>query len=148
MKRALLIAVAGLIVMLAAAIIFEVAPSIGQSLPAPVGAIAPQPMGNGLYRVFPRSGRASVGVSYQIRLFTHCGLDWPGVLDFDGSFWDPIGPGPASDGNANPPVGYGNPYDPGTITLISPALARYRSSSGGVMQWNRHAGGAVSAPCS
>jgi hypothetical protein len=145
--RALVVVVIVLAILLAGALIVEVASSGVRSLPPAAVAVAPQPLGNGQYRVFPRSGRASVGVSYQIQLFTHCGLDWPGVLDFDGTFWDPIGPGPASDGNTNPPAGYGNPYDRGTITLISPTLAQYRSNGGGIMHWNRHAGPVISSSC-
>jgi hypothetical protein len=145
--RALVVAVVVLAVLLAATLVVEITSSGVRSLPPPSRAVAPQPLGNGQYRVFPQSGRASVGASYQIQLFTHCGLDWPGVVDFDGTFWDPIGPGPASDGSANPPAGYGNPYDHGPITLISPTLAQYRSSGGGVMRWSRHVGPLISAPC-
>jgi len=147
MKRAWLVAVAVMTVVLAAAIIFEMAPTGALSLPPQIGSVAPQPAGNGLSRYFPRSGRASRGVSYQFQLYTHCGLDWPLAMDFDGSFWDPIGPGPASDGNGNPPVGFGNPIDRGTITLISPTLAQYRSSSGTMMQWRRHPGPQISGGC-
>ena len=146
--RVLVVAVAVLAIVLAAAVIDEIVSSGVRPLPPQVGAVAPQALGNGQVRVFPRSGRTTVAVSYQIQLFTHCGLDWPGVVDFDGSFWDPIGSGPASDRNANPPPGYGNPYDRGTIMLISQTLAQYRSSGGSVMQFNRHAGSVIFSPCS
>lgn len=147
MKRAALVTVAVMTVALAAAIIFEMASTGALSLPPQIGSVAPQPLGNGLFRYFPRSGRVSLGVSYQFQLYTHCGLDWPQAMDFDGSFWDPIGPGPASDGNGNPPVGFGNPIDRGTITLISPTLAQYRSSTGTMMQWRRHPGPQISGGC-
>ena len=104
-------------------------------------------MGNGQFRFFPRSNRVSVGVPYRFQLYMHCGLDWPLAVDFDGSFWDPIGPGPASDGSGNPPGGYGNPFDQGTMTLISPTLSQYRSSGGMVMQFSRHAGPEISSLC-
>ena len=145
--RALVALVLVLAVALAAAVIAEIASSGVRSLPAQVSAVAPQPLGNGLSRYFPRSGRATPGVSYRIELYTHCGLDWPPAMDFDGSFWDPIGPGPASDGHGNPPAGFGNPIDRGTITLISPTLAQYRSSTGTVMQWRRHTGSQFSGGC-
>jgi len=144
--RALVALVLVLAVALAAAVIAEIASSGVRSLPAPVSAIAPQPLGNGLSRYFPRSGRAGVGVSYRFELYTHCGLDWPLAMDFDGSFWDPLGP--ASDGYGNPPAGYGNPFDQGTITLISPTRTQYRSSTGLVMQWRRHPGSQISPGCS
>ena len=143
--RVLVVAVAVLAIVLAAAIIDEIVSSGVRSLPPQVGSIAPQPLGNGLSRYFPRSGRASPGVSYQFRLYTHCGLDWPLAMDFDGSFWDPMGV--ASDGYGNPPPGYGNPIDQGTITLISPTLTQYRSSTGTVMQWSRHPGPQISSGC-
>jgi hypothetical protein len=143
--RVLVVAVAALTIVLAAAIIDEIVSSGVRSLPPSVGAAAPQDLGNGFSRYFPRSGRASPGVSYQFRLYTHCGLDWPLAMDFDGSFWDPMGV--ASDGYGNPPLGYGNPIDQGTITLISPTLTQYRSSTGTVMQWRRHPGPQISSGC-
>ena len=143
--RVLVVAVAALTIVLAAAIIDEVVSSGVRSLPPQVGWLAPQPLGNGLSRYFPRSGRARPGVKYQFRLYTHCGLDWPLAMDFDGSFWDPMGV--ASDGYGNPPLGYGNPIDQGTITLISPTLTQYRSSTGTVMQWSRHPGPQISSGC-
>src|ERR1700694_5906884 len=145
--RVLLVAVTVLAIVLAAALIDEMVSSGVRSLPPQVVSVAPQPVGNGLFRYFPRSGKASPGVSYQFPLYTHCGLDWPLAMDFDGSFWDPIGPGPVSYGYGNPPAGFGNPVDRGTITLISPTLTQYRSSTGAVMQWRRHAGPQISSVC-
>jgi hypothetical protein len=142
---ALAVAVAVLALVLAVAVIVEITSSGVRTLPPQVGSVAPQPLGNGLSRYFPRSGRASLGVSYQFRLYTHCGLDWPLAMDFDGSFWDPIGV--ASDGYGNPPPGYGNPIDQGIITLISPTLTQYRSRTGSVMQWRRHPGAQISPGC-
>ncbi len=142
-----MVAVVVLTVVLAVAVIVEIASSGVRALPPQVGSVAPQALGNGEFRFFPRSGRASPGVPYRFQLYTHCGLDWPLAMDFDGSYWDPIGPGPASDGSGNPPAGFGNPFDNGTITLISPTLTQYRSSAGTVMQWSRRAGPQISSPC-
>ena len=144
--RFLLVAVVALAVILAVAIIDEVASSGVRPLPPTVNSGAPQDLGNGQFRFVAHSGHASVGVAYRFPLYTHCGLGWPPAMDFDGSFWDLKGP--ASDVSGNPPAGYGNPYDRGMLTLISPALAQYRSSSGLVSQWNRHAGPQISSPCS
>jgi hypothetical protein len=144
--RVLVVAVVALAVVLVAAIIDEVASSGVRSMPPAVSTAAPQDLGNGQFRFFPHSGRASVGVPYRFRLYTHCGLDWPLAMDVDGSFWDLKGP--ASDVSGNPPTGFGNPYDLGTVTLISPTLAQYKSNSGAVMQWSRHAGPQISSPCS
>ncbi|MEA2634147.1 MAG: hypothetical protein QOH92_914 [Chloroflexota bacterium] len=146
--RALVATVLVLAVLLAAAVMVEITASGGRSLPPQVASVEAQPVGNGQFRFFARSGRVSVGVTYRFRLYTHCGLDWPLAMDFDGSFWSPVGPGPASDGSGNLPAGYGNPYDEGTITLISPTLAQYRTRTGTVSQWSRHAGPQISSPCS
>jgi len=146
--RVLVVAVATLTVVLAAAIIDEIVSSGVRSLPPSVGAAEPQGLGNGQFRFFPHSGHASVGVSYRFQLYTHCGLDWPLAMDFDSSFWDPIGAAPASDGSGNPPAGYANPYDRGAVTLISPTRAQYRSGTGIVTQWSRHAGPRISSLCS
>jgi hypothetical protein len=145
---ALAVAAAVLAVVLAVAIIAEITSSGVRSLPPQVNSIAPQPVGNGQFRFYPRSGHADLGVAYRFQLYTHCGLDAPTAMDFDGSFWDPVSPGPTSDGSGNPPAGYGNPYDQGTITLISPTRAQYRSRSGMVSQWNRQAGAQIASPCS
>ena len=145
---ALVVAVAVLAIVLAAAIIVEIASSGVRSLPPQVGSVAPQPLGNGQFRFYPHSRHASLGVPYRFQLYAHCGLDSPTAMDFDGSFWDLVGPGPASDGSGNPPAGYGNPYDQGTITLISPTRAQYRSDTGAISQWSRHAGPQIGAPCS
>jgi hypothetical protein len=145
---ALAVAAAVLALVLAVAIIVEITSSGVRALPPPVGSVAPLPLGNGRFRTFPNSGRVSLGVTYRFQLYTHCGLNYPQAMDFDGSFWDPIGPGSVSDGNGNPPNGFGNPIDRGTITLISPTMAQYRSSMGTVMQWRRHPGPQFSGACS
>jgi hypothetical protein len=145
---ALVVAVAVLAVVLAVAILVEITSSGVRALPPPVGSVAPQPLGNGQFRFYPRSGHADLGVPYRFQLYTHCGLAWPTAIDFDGSFWDPVSPGSTSDGSGNPPAGYGNPYDLGTITLISPTRAQYRSRTSLVSQWSRHSGPQIGSPCS
>jgi hypothetical protein len=116
-------------------------------LPPATGSSRPEAVGNGQFAFSPRSARITIGVPYRFTLYTHCGLDWPGAVDFDGSLWYPIGPGPASDGNTNPPPGYGNPFDRGVMTLVSPTIAQYRSSAGAVMRFSRHVGRQISFPC-
>jgi hypothetical protein len=145
---ALAVAAAVLAVVLAVAVIVEIASSGVRSLPPQVGSVAPQPLGNGQYRFYPRSGHADLGVRYRFQLYTHCGLDAPTAMDIDGSFWDPVSPGLTLNGRGNPPDGYGNPYDQGTVTLISPTRAQYRSRTGMVSQWSRHAGPQIGSPCS
>jgi hypothetical protein len=72
----------------------------------------------------PTSG--SVGKPYQ--LFTHCGIEWAKI---DGTFWRATHP--LSDGNGSPPPGWGNPYQNGTLDLISRRSARFTSSAGTVV---------------
>lgn len=144
--RGLAVAAIVLAVLLAVALIFGARPA--RSLPLPTGSASPQPLGNGQYIFSPRSAHVSVGIQYQFALYTHCGLDWPVAVDFDGSFWDPIGPGPASDGNGNPPPGYSNPIDHGTMTLLSPTMAEYRGDGGAVMRFSRHPGDRTAYLCS
>ena len=144
---ALAVAVAVLAVVLAVAIIVEITSSGVRALPTQISSVAPQPVGNGQFRFSPHSGHADLGVPYRFQLYTHCGLDAPTAIEFDASFWDLV-PGPAADNDGNPPAGYGNPYDQGTITLISPTRAQYRSSTGAVSQWSRHAGPQIASPCS
>jgi len=146
--RTLVAASAALAVMLAVAILVEARSASTHDLPAPARLAAPQPLGNGQFRFLPTSGHISLGVPYRFALSTHCGLDFPVAVDFDQSFWDPIGAGPAAGGSGNPPPGFGNPTDHGIMTLMSPTRAQFRSSGGVVIQFNRHAGARVSSACS
>ena len=116
-----------------------------RDLPAVNTAPAAQPTTNGRYVYTPRSGRVSLGVSYRMTVPTHCGLDWPPAVDFDGSFWDPLGT--ASDGQGNPPSGFGNPTDQGVMTLVAADTAVYRSQHGTVLRFRRHSGTRVAVPC-
>jgi hypothetical protein len=57
----------------------------------------------------------AVGVPFAVDLLTHCG-----VLGIDvGGTWFAADP-PLVEGAGNPPPGWGNPYQPGTLTLTSP----------------------------
>lgn len=66
---------------------------------------------------------AEIGVRYSYDLYTHCGIR---SANFDGRRWlaDPIL------GDANPPPGWGNPIDPGTMELVSKDRALFLSHSG------------------
>jgi hypothetical protein len=69
--------------------------------------------------------RAHAGRPYQ--LYTHCGIEWARI---DGTFWR--AEHPLSDGSANPPAGWGNPFQDGTLALIGPTTARLDSPAGSV----------------
>lgn len=120
---------------------------LASSLPPLASSSEPQPAGStGRFVFYPNSGPVAQGVAYWFRLYTHCGLNYPTGPDFDGSFWDSTGA--ADDGSGNPPPGFGNPFDNGTMTLLSANLAEYRSSQGVTMRFTRHSGSKVASPCS
>jgi hypothetical protein len=58
-------------------------------------------------------------------LYTHCGIDYAQV----GNRYYEATP-PLSDGSGNPPPGWGNPYQPGTMTVISPTQAVFTDKAG------------------
>lgn len=61
------------------------------------------------------------------RLFTHCGIQWAQIR---GTYWKPTRA--LSDGNGNPPVGWGNPYQAGALSFTSANTAVFRSVAGSV----------------
>ncbi|MGH2858371.1 MAG: hypothetical protein ACRDMJ_12925, partial [Solirubrobacteraceae bacterium] len=60
-------------------------------------------------------------------LYTHCGINWALI---DGTYWRAAKP--LSDGQGNPPPGWGNPTQRGTLTLIAPGMAQFQSPAGSV----------------
>lgn len=92
----------------------------------------------------PRSQAAERGKAYPYRLYTHCGVDY--AVDFDASFWDLADPAWAGS-NGNPPVGIGNPYQDGTMTLLDAGHARF-DFSGGTIHFTRHIGPKIAPLCS
>ena len=68
---------------------------------------------------------AHAGRAY--RLFTHCGIKWAKI---NGTFWR--AKRPLSDGSGNPPSGWGNPFQDGTLVFTSQTTARFDSSAGRV----------------
>jgi hypothetical protein len=58
-------------------------------------------------------------------LYTHCGIDYAQV----GNRYYEATP-PLSDGSGNPPPGWGNPYQAGTLTVISPTQAVFTDTAG------------------
>lgn len=62
------------------------------------------------------------------RLYTHCGIEWARI---DGTFWRANQP--LSDGSGNPPPGWGNPFQDGSLDLIGRTSARFTSPAGTVL---------------
>ncbi len=65
------------------------------------------------------------GRSYQ--LYTHCGIEWAKIA---GAFWRATRR--LSDGSGNPPAGWDNPFQQGTIVILGPRTARFDASAGSV----------------
>src|SRR5262245_30049965 len=59
------------------------------------------------------------------QLLTHCGIDEARV---GGRYFEALHP--LSDGQGNPPTGWGNPFQRGTITLLSSTEALFRDHAG------------------
>jgi hypothetical protein len=71
--------------------------------------------------------RTVVDGSSQYSFYTHCGIEWTLI---NGHYWH--ADQPLSDGNGNPPPGWGNPFQVGTLTVIDQATAEFESSAGSV----------------
>ena len=59
------------------------------------------------------------------QLYTHCGIDEARI---GSRYFEAVHP--LSDGQGNPPPGWGNPFQQGTITMLSPAEAVFRDRAG------------------
>ena len=74
-----------------------------------------------------QSGATTTGAAgarpYQ--LYTHCGIDEALIGD---RWFEAVHP--LSDGQGNPPAGWGNPYQDGTMTLVSSTEAVFRDIAG------------------
>jgi hypothetical protein len=79
--------------------------------------------------------RASVSPAVPYLLYTHCGIDWTRV---DGR-WYRASP-PLSDGSGNPPSGWGNPDQQGTIQMVSGTEAEFTDSAGHHVRFVRQQG--------
>jgi len=65
------------------------------------------------------------GSSSAYMLYTHCGI-WE--ANIDGRWFAAVEP--LSDGQGNPPKGWGNPYQAGTISFVSDTEADFTDSVG------------------
>jgi hypothetical protein len=85
-----------------------------------------------------RPSPASAGPQARPRpyqLYTHCGIDEARIGNH---YFEAVHP--LSDGQGNPPPGWGNPYQPGTMTLLSPATAVFRDRAGHRVQFRLRPG--------
>lgn len=68
-----------------------------------------------------------VGQSVAYNLYTHCG-----ILSVSANDHTYYAHPPLSDGQGNPPPGWGNPYDNGTLAMIDAHTLRFSDASGHV----------------
>ena len=79
--------------------------------------------------------RAEIGVRYLHELNTHCGIFG---TSFDLRRW--VADPPLTDEKGvNPPPGWGNPFEEGTMELLSANVAEFRGESGVVAQFRLRA---------
>jgi hypothetical protein len=69
------------------------------------------------------------GSAQSYRLYTHCGIDEARI---GSGYFEAVHP--LSDGQGNPPAGWGNPFQQGTMTLLSPSAAVFRDDAGHYVQ--------------
>ena len=116
--RVVACAAAGLLVTACASGAYSAAGGAGQQAgPTNAGATAAS--------VPPPAPSASAASSMPYNLYTHCGIDEARI---NGRFYEAAKP--LSDGNSNPPPGWGNPYQRGTMTLASPSEAVFTDRAG------------------
>lgn len=72
-----------------------------------------------------RPDRTPSGRAIPYNLYTHCGVSEARVA---GQYY--LAVHPLSDGSGNPPAGWGNPYDVGTMTVVSATEAVFTDGVG------------------
>jgi hypothetical protein len=72
-----------------------------------------------------RAAAMPAGRARPYQLYTHCGIDEARI---GSQYFEAVRP--LSDGSGNPPPGWGNPYQQGTMTLVSPVAAVFRDHAG------------------
>lgn len=71
------------------------------------------------------------------QLYTHCGIYEARIGN---RYFEAVHP--LSDGNGNPPPGWGNPYQDGTMMMVSPSEAVFRDAAGHRVLFRVRAGAA------
>jgi hypothetical protein len=69
------------------------------------------------------------------QLYTHCGIDEARIGN---RYFQAVHP--LSDGQGNPPPGWRNPYQPGTMTALSPTTVVFRDRAGHRVQFRLRPG--------
>ncbi len=98
------------------------APEMTRSAPATTNPAGPSPDHGPLAA---SSAAGDVGAAKPYDLLTHCGVR-EALIKNTYYLASPV----LDDGNGNPPPGWGNPYDSGTITINADKTADFRDSAG------------------
>jgi hypothetical protein len=104
------------------------------------GGLAEAPAGPGAVLAAPPSPQ--VGDTYPVDLLTHCGVVG---TDIGGAWF--AAEVPLVDGPGNPPPGWDNPYQRGTLTLLAADEAVFRDDSGHEVRFRAAGESARPAPC-
>ena len=83
----------------------------------------------------PTTAAAAARSPQPYQLYTHCGIDEARIGN---RYFEAVHP--LSDGQGNPPPGWGNPYQQGTMTLLPPAGAVFRDHAGHQVQFRLRPG--------
>ena len=83
----------------------------------------------------PSTAAAIAGSARPYLLYTHCGIDEARIGN---RYYQAVHP--LSDGHDDPPAGWGNPYQRGTMTLLSPDEAVFRDDAGHQVLFRLQAG--------
>jgi hypothetical protein len=70
------------------------------------------------------------GLAQPYRLYTHCGI---AEARIGNRYFEAVHP--LTDGQGNPPPGWGNPFQQGTMTQLSPSVAVFRDAAGHQVQF-------------
>lgn len=73
----------------------------------------------------PANPSVAVAQSTPYSLYTHCG-----ILSVEVNGHTYYAQPPLGDGSGNPPPGWGNPYDDGTLTMVDVHRAKFRDPAG------------------
>jgi hypothetical protein len=103
-------------------------------------AAAGAPAGPGEVLAAPVSPQA--GVAYPVDLLTHCGVVGTEI----GGVWFAADP-PLVEGAGNPPPGWDNPYQRGTLTLVTDVEAVFRDDAGHEVHLRATGDGDRPTPC-
>jgi hypothetical protein len=79
-----------------------------------------------------QADQVEVGTTYDYLLYDQCGVKWAKIGD---NWWETTTP--LDDGNGNSQQGWGNLFDSGKLTIIDETTARYTSSTGVTVRFER-----------